>query len=127
MQINDSSRIDFFPEMITVIARIAALTPNSADCGRVISANNNLKTNKRASLLVSTENDYLYIHFNIPPLEKWNPRPAVTHYIAELNRRKSHRTVEDERTTQQPYFNHIFGNIREQNEDVIESLQSFSF
>lgn len=54
-------RIDYFSEIATIIARICACTPNSADCERVISANNNLKTYKRASKLISTENDYLYI------------------------------------------------------------------
>lgn len=40
-----SERIHFFSELATVIAQICACTPNSADCERVISANNNLKTN----------------------------------------------------------------------------------
>lgn len=35
----EPSRIKFFTELITVVARIAACTPNSADCERVVSAN----------------------------------------------------------------------------------------
>lgn len=77
-------RIEFFLETATIIARICACTPNSAYYERVISANNNLKTNKRMSLLISTENNYyLYIHFNVPVLENWNARPAVSKYLAD--------------------------------------------
>lgn len=126
--LTEPTRVDFFSEIITVIARIAACTPNSADVERVISANNNLKTKKRMSLLVETENGYLYIHFNMPPLEKWNPRSAVSKYLSELNRRQSHQTVETTKTTKQPYFKHIFEDASdEEDDDSVEQLKSFSF
>lgn len=124
----DPSRINFFTELLAVVARIAACTPNSADCERVVSANNNLKTNKRTRLLISTENSYLYIHFNMTVLSKWNPRPAVSHYLAEVNRHQPHQTVESTKTTQRPYFKHVFENVLEEGEDeIVENVKSFSF
>jgi len=42
--------------MLTIMARILAAKPHSADVERCISANNLLKTSLRASLDISTEN-----------------------------------------------------------------------
>lgn len=94
--------------MSTLTARICACTPHSADCERIISVNNSLKTNKRASLTISTENCYLYTHFNMPPLENWDVRPAVDEFLLETDRRNSKRTVETKVTTDQAWFRHIF-------------------
>lgn len=123
----DPSRIILFSELITVLARIAACTPNSADVERVISSNNNLKTIKRMTMLIPTENDYLYIHLNMPSLSKWNPRPAVSRYLIEVNRRQSHRTSETTTTTQQPYFKHVFEEIHKEKDVAMDKLQSFQF
>lgn len=123
----EPSRIDFFSEILTIIARISACTPNSADVERVVSANNNLKTYKRMKLLISTENDYLYIHFNMPSLSQWNPRPAVSRYLAEKNRRQSLQTVESTKTTQRSHFKHVFDEIQEEKDEVVENLQPFRF
>lgn len=62
-------RKQFFYETLIILSRILALSPNSADCERTVSANNSLKTNKRSSLSIETENKYLYVHFNASPLE----------------------------------------------------------
>lgn len=48
-----------FKELIVVLARIAACTPHSVDVERCISANNILKTKRRANLSIETENKYL--------------------------------------------------------------------
>lgn len=77
---------------------------------------NNLKTSKRIRLIISTENDYLYIHFNMPSLEKWNPRPAISNYLADVNRRQSFRTVESTKTIQQSYFQHDFESSKDEEE-----------
>lgn len=55
-------------ELITVLARIAACTPHSADVERMISANNRLKTKLRSSISIETENKYINIHTNMPVL-----------------------------------------------------------
>lgn len=88
----ESNRIQYFKKITTVIARISACTPHSADCERIISANNNLKTNERANLTISTENCYLYIHFNMPTLQKWEVRPALR---IESSSIKSNHIVEN--------------------------------
>lgn len=61
----DERRSAYFREMAIVVARIIALTPHSADVERCISANNQLKSDKRTCLSVETENKYLYVRFNI--------------------------------------------------------------
>lgn len=74
--------------VVTVLARIAAAKPHSADVERLISANNILKSAHRCSLDVKTENLYLYVYFNMPTLELWDPRPAIVKFIELKNRRK---------------------------------------
>lgn len=106
----EEKRVEHFTELSIMLARILACTPHSADCERCISANNCLKTHKRSSLLISTENNYLYVHFNMPTLEKFNPRAAGEQFISDVNRRNSNKSTSSIATTSQPYFNHIFEN-----------------
>lgn len=65
------------------------------------------------SLSISTENNYLYVHFNMPELENFDPRPAVVKWI-DSDRRKT-----TSKTTAQRYFKHIFENEREEKCDSI--------
>lgn len=51
-----------YKELITVLARITACTPHSANVERCISSNNRLKTKLRSGLKVDTENKYILIH-----------------------------------------------------------------
>lgn len=96
--------------IITLLARIAAATPHSADVERSISANNLLKTNLRSSLELETENKYLFIHFNLPPLIDWNPRKCVIHWINKKVRREHVLSIGNKKrkTTRQRYFAGIF-------------------
>jgi hypothetical protein len=61
--------------------------PHSADVERLISTSNILKSSDRQSLIVETENEYLFVHFNMPPLTLWDPRPATLLWINSSNRR----------------------------------------
>lgn len=98
-----------FGELITVLARIAAATPHSADVERCISSNNRLKTKLRSSITVETENKYLFIHFNMPALNEWNPTAAANLFIEEKTRRKRDAsTKEGGKPREQPYFNGVF-------------------
>ena len=36
-----------------------------------------IKSVHRHRMKIETENNQLFIHYNIPDLENWNPRPAV--------------------------------------------------
>lgn len=109
----NGSKTSDFPEVFAIIARIAVATPHSADVGRSISANNRLKTIFRSSFDIQSENKWLFIHFNLPPLENWNPRKAILEYLSRKERRQHQLTVEasengQRKTTSQPYFKGIF-------------------
>ena len=47
----------------------------------IISANNVLKSVHRNIMKIETENNQLFIHYNIPDLENWHPRPAVLAWL----------------------------------------------
>lgn len=104
---------DNFKELITVLARIAACTPHSADVERNISANNRLKTKLRTSIKLETENKYMFIHYNMPDLEKWDPTVAANLFFAEKTRRGCDITTSAEsKSRAQPYFKGIFPEAR---------------
>ena len=62
--------------------------PHSADCERLISAYNRLKSSTRSSLERDTVSDYLYAHMNMPPLAQFDPRPAVCNWLTDRTRRQ---------------------------------------
>lgn len=108
-----AAKSENFSEILNVFARIAAATPHSADVERSISANNRLKTNGRANFDIESENKWLFIHFNLPALENWDPRKTVVVWMNRKERRHHELTVEasengTRKTTSQPYFKGIF-------------------
>lgn len=105
-----------FKELTTVLARILACTPHSADVERCISANNLLKTNMRSNLSIETENMYLYIYFNLPNLENWNPKNVITKWMSQSRR---NRTIDTDTSTtrKQPHFKGIFENCDDEDID----------
>jgi len=62
-----------FPNVCTMLARVAAAKPHSADVERLISASNLLKSPLRSTMNIETENLSLYINYNMPPLNGWTP------------------------------------------------------
>jgi hypothetical protein len=86
------------------ICAVVKCKNHSADVERCISANNLLKTSLRASLDISTEARYLFIHHNLPPVADWDARPAVLHWLLEKDRRLNY----PKKAKQQPYFRHVF-------------------
>lgn len=106
-----------YKELIIVLSRIYAATPHSADVERCISASNLLKTQQRSRLLVETENKYLYIRFNMPDLEDWNPRPTIGAWINAKNRRNRDITPENTITRKQKYFKGVFAEVGEGDQD----------
>lgn len=113
-------RIVHFREITTILARILACTPHSADVERCISANNLLKTSLRSNLAISTENKYLYIYFNMPVLENWNPRAAITKWMS-TSRRSQSRTIESNISKKQPFFKGVFDKCDSDEESVSDS------
>ena len=55
-------------------------------------------------MLVDTENLYLYVHYNMPPVYLWDPRLAVVKWLNN----KSHRVVTRRNGKQQYYFRGVF-------------------
>lgn len=108
-----AAKSENFSEILNVFARIVAATPHSADVERSISANNRLKTSGRANFDIKSENKWLFIHFNLPTLENWDPRKTVVVWMNRKERRHHELTVEasengTRKTTSQPYFKGIF-------------------
>lgn len=109
----------------TIFCRIAVCSPQTADVERTIKSNNLLKTAFRGSLSVDTENKYLFIYYNMPSLENWNPRKAITLWLSEKNRRKHTDLLQKETYTKSTWFKGIFENAtkeseNDQLEDIIE-------
>ena len=72
----------FFPNVSVAFAEIFTVKPHSADIERLISVSIALKSTGRARMLLETENLNLYVHYNMPTVEEWDPRPAVEIWIA---------------------------------------------
>ncbi|KAL5245424.1 hypothetical protein ACI65C_012834 [Semiaphis heraclei] len=83
---------------------VLAAKPHSADVERLISKSNILKSINRQSLHVETENEYLFIHFNMPALQNWDPRPAIQIWLNQNER----RIKETPKAKEQEWFSGIF-------------------
>lgn len=94
--------------VLAILCRINACTPQSADVERSIKANNLFKTAFRNRLNLATENKYMYVYFNMPPLEMWNPREAVVAWINAKNRREHVDLLQKETARNKSYFRGIF-------------------
>jgi len=57
-----------FNTVLIIISRVIVAKPHSADIECLKSTSNILKSSDRQSLLTETVNEYLLVHFNMPPL-----------------------------------------------------------
>ncbi|XP_025204369.1 E3 SUMO-protein ligase KIAA1586-like isoform X1 [Melanaphis sacchari] len=94
----------YFPNVCTMLARVAAAKPHSADVERLISASNLLKSPLRSTMNIETENLSLYINYNMPPLYGWDPRDTVYHWMSK----KKHRVLKRRKGKEQSYFSGVF-------------------
>ncbi|KAF0753973.1 E3 SUMO-protein ligase KIAA1586-like [Aphis craccivora] len=94
----------YYQNVLNILARILVAKPHSADVERLISTSNILKSIDRQSLSVETENQFLYVHLNMPPLMSWDPRPAIVKWINTSDRRVRHTP----KAKQQDWFKGIF-------------------
>lgn len=78
---------EFYQNVSLVLSRILVAKPHSADVERLISIGNILKSYDRQNLTVETENEYLFIYYNMPSLTKLDPRSAVQLWINKKDRR----------------------------------------
>lgn len=93
-----------FNVIATILARIVAAKPHSADVERLISSNNLLKTSLRSSLNLETENLYLFVHHNMPVLAEWDPRPTIMNWFKDRER----RAKETPKAKEQSWYKHVF-------------------
>jgi len=100
---SDDDDCEASPLAVT-LSRILVCKPHSADCKRLISAYNRLKTDSRCRLDNETVKNYLYILLNMPPLANYDPRPAVTYWLQEKSRR--HKATP--RASQQQWLSNVF-------------------
>lgn len=124
---NNESKYD---NVLTILCRIQACTPQSADTERSIKANNLFKTAFRNRLNLETENKYMYIYFNMPPLEEWDPRPAVVSWINEKNRRQHLDLIQKQTSRKRREFKGIFTEVEsddESDDEAIETDKSVTF
>lgn len=125
---SNTSNSKTYKEVLTILARIQVCTPHSSDVERCISANNLLKTPLRNSVSLETEVKYLYVHFNMPALENWDPRLAIKLWMEE-KQRKDFSSVMERKATYAPYFKGIFKNAQEEKEicddDEIKKMKKF--
>lgn len=98
------SKSGSFNTILTMFSRVLVAKPHSANVERLISTSNILKSAGRQNLLVESENEYLFVHFNVPPLSLWNPRDAVLLWTNETNR----RVKETPKTREQSWFKGVF-------------------
>lgn len=114
-----------YTDMITVLARILSATPHSADVERTISANNSLKSPLRSSIKLATENNYLFVHFNLPPVIQWKPEKAIIHWLNTKDRRTHNLMAENEKTkiTKRKFFNGIFFQGADDDDDEEEKAK----
>lgn len=103
-----SSNADSYPNVLSVLSRILAAKPHSADVERCISASNLLKTCLRSGLSLDTENTYLFIHHNLPTTSSWDPRSAVLLWLLAHR----HRINLCQKAKSQPHFRHVFDEAR---------------
>lgn len=118
----------YYEEISTAFGRILAATPHSADVERCVSANNLLKTALRNSFKIENENNYLFIHFNLPSLEDWCPKKAAAKWVKMAERRQRNVTPSTGKATVQPYFNGIFRQVENEKEEEDDSdMTKFQF
>lgn len=103
-----SENLSKYKDVITVLCRIKACTPQSADVERLVKANNLLKTSFRNKFILDTENRYMYIYFNMPPLELWDPRKAIITWLNEKERREHTDLMQKGTVQKQRHFKGIF-------------------
>ena len=91
---------------LTLISRVAALSPHNMFVERCISCYDLMKDDDRSSLSRETVNDYLMVKINMPPLINFDMRRAVLKY---LNKKERHpHRVNMSKYKSQHWFSGVF-------------------
>lgn len=130
MILKTNGGMEHYRELIITLARIDACTPHSADTERCISANNLLKTSLRSNLNLETENNYLHVRFNLPTLDKWDPRPSIDSWFQKKERRQNGVSTSKKETIAQKHFHGVFesaGTKDDTDEKADDTFKNFKF
>lgn len=105
----------------TVFSRIQSCTQQPADVERSVKANNLLKTSFGSSLSLETENKYMFLNYNLPSLESWNPRKAIQLWLKEKQRRIHKDLMTKDSAKRQAGYGGIFNNTEEDQQEFHEN------
>ena len=75
-----------------------------------------LKSSGRSLMLLDNENLNLYVHYNMPPLDQWDPKPAVMSWMNE----RAHCTRDCPKGKQQQYSKRIFSKASKTEEKLAD-------
>ena len=67
-----------------------------------------------------TQNLYLHIHFNMPTLEEWDPRPCIVKWLRE----RDHRKKNTEKACAQRWFKGVFKEACREHEEPGDSQET---
>ena len=98
---------------LTMISRIAVLSPHNMFVERCISCYDLIKDDDRSSLSRETMNDYLIVKINMPPLSNFDMRRAVMKYLNKKERRP--HIVNVTKYKSQRWFSGVFVEADEKN------------
>lgn len=113
----EPNNLSKYENVATILCRINACTPQSADAERSIKANNLFKTAFRTRLNLETENNYMFVYFNMPCLELWSPREAILSWLKAKDRREHSNLLHKETAKNQSYYKGIFEMAGESDDD----------
>ncbi|XP_029344452.1 uncharacterized protein LOC115033886 [Acyrthosiphon pisum] len=108
-----------FPNVCTMLARVAAAKHHIADVESLISASNLLKSPLRSTMNIETENLSLYINYNMLPLYGWDDMDTVCHWMSK----KKYRVLKRRKGKEQCYFGGVFFEVSDKNK-IIDSDDS---
>ena len=107
---------DEYSDVCVVLGRILACKPHSADCERIISFYNKIKSTCRSSFKRQTMSVYLYIHMNMLQLCDFDPRPAALRWMEEKDRWAREST----KAGKKEWFSKVFANDDKEDGEVKE-------
>ena len=74
------------------MGRVLVAKPHSCDVERLISSCNLMTTPPRNSLDIKTRNLDLFMYYNLPSLDQFDPRPVVTKWLKKKGKASQRNT-----------------------------------
>ena len=84
-----------YKDILHLVELMLAIPISSAECERVISAQNRIKTNSRSSLSASILSHLIRISKHGPSIEQYDPLPAIQKWLTSGQRPRNCKYTED--------------------------------